>query len=97
MGYLKGLCWVRSCSRVTPSRVEPLRASVGWYYTRIIDDTQLYIAFKPVSGGELATERVEACVAEMSSRMRKDKLLLNDSKTDVMIVRCVHSHSKVNS
>ena len=28
-GYLKGMCWVRSCLRVTPSRLEPLGASVG--------------------------------------------------------------------
>ena len=31
--YLKGLCLVRSCSCVTPSRLEPLRASVGCHYT----------------------------------------------------------------
>ena len=45
---------------------------------------------------ELATERVEACVDEMSSWMRKSKLQLNDSKTEVMIICSVHSHSKVN-
>ena len=32
MGCLKGLCWVRSCSGVPLSRLEPLRASVGWDY-----------------------------------------------------------------
>ena len=37
---------------------------------------------KPVGGRELATERVEACVTEMRSWMRKNKLQLNDSKTD---------------
>ena len=60
------------------------------------DDMQLYIAFKPVGGGELATERVEACVNEMSSWMRKNKLQLNDSKTEVVIICSVHNHSKVN-
>ena len=60
------------------------------------DDTQLYIAFKPVGGGELATERGEACVDEMSSWMRKNKLQLNDSNTEVMIICSVHNHSKVN-
>ncbi len=60
------------------------------------DDTQLFIAFKPVGGGELASERVEACVDEMSSWMRKNKLQLNDSKTEVMIICSVHNHSKVN-
>ena len=60
------------------------------------DDTQLYIAFKPVRGGQLATDPVEACVDEMSSWMRKNKLQLNDSKTEVMIICSVHNHSKVN-
>ena len=60
------------------------------------DDTQLYIAFKPVGGVELATERVEACVDKMSSWMRKNKLQLNDSKTEVMIICSVQNHSKVN-
>ena len=46
--------------------------------------------------GELATERVEACVDEMSSWMRKNKLQLNDSKTEVMIICSVQNHSKVN-
>ena len=60
------------------------------------DDTQLNIAFKPVGWGELATEVVEACVNDMSSWMRKNKLQLNDSKTEVMIICSVHNHSKVN-
>ena len=60
------------------------------------NDTQLNIAFKPVGGGELATEVVEACVNDMSSWMRKNKLQLNDSKTEVMIICSVHNHSKVN-
>ena len=60
------------------------------------DDTQLYIAFKPVGESELATERVEACADEISSWMRKNKLQLNDSKTEVMGICYVHNHSKVN-
>ena len=59
------------------------------------DDMQLYIVFETVGGGELATERVEACVNEMSSWMRKNKLQLNDSKTEVMIICSLHNHSKV--
>ena len=78
MGYLKGLCWVRSCSRVRPSR---FARELGLPSHMYADDTQLYIAFKPVGEGELATERVAACVNDMSSWMRKNKLQLNDSKT----------------
>ena len=44
----------------------------------------------------MATERVEACVDEMGSWMRKNKLQLNDSKTEVMLICFVHNHSKVN-
>ena len=53
------------------------------------DNMQLYIAFKPVGGGALATERVEACVNEMSSWMPKNKLQLNDSKRQ-SISACSH-------
>ena len=45
-------------------------------------------------GGELATERVEACVDEMNSWMHKNKLQLNDSKTEVMIICSGHNHRK---
>ena len=48
-----------------------------------------------MGGGELASERVEACVDEMSS-LSKNKLQLNDSKTEVMIICSVHNHSDVN-
>ena len=64
------------------------------------DGTQLYIAFKPVGDNEnnlkLATEPVETCVDEMSSWMRKNKLQLNDSNTEVMVICSVHNHSNVN-
>ena len=46
--------------------------------------------------GELATERVEACVNEVSYWMRKNKLQVNDSNTEIMIICSVHNHSKVN-
>ena len=58
---------------------------------------QVSIAFKPLGGGELATERVEACITEMRSWMHKNKLQLNDSNTEAMIICSVHTHSKVNT
>ena len=45
---------------------------------------------------ELATERVEVCVNEMSSWMYKNNLQLKGSKTDVMIICSLNDHSKVN-
>ena len=47
--FLNGVCWVRSCSRVTLIRLEPLRGLGLHMYA---DDMQLYTAFKPVGGGE---------------------------------------------
>ena len=56
-----------------------------------VDDTQLYISFKPVGGCELATERIEACVTEMSSWMYKNKLQLIDAKNEVMVIYSAHN------
>ena len=47
-------------------------------------------------GVELAAERVEACVNEMSPWMHKNKLQLNDLKTEVTIICSVHNHANVN-
>ena len=100
MGYLKGLCCVRSCSRVTPSRLEPLRARAWAVTTHVCRRHTVVHCVQACGwvggGGGVATERVEACVGEMSSWMRKNKLQLNDSKTEVMIICSVHNHSKVN-
>ena len=49
-------------------------------------DTQLYIALTPVGGGEVAIERVDTCVTEMRSWMRKNKLQLNDANTKPMAI-----------
>ena len=58
------------------------------------DDTQLYISFKHVGCCELAKERIEACVTEMRSCMYKNKLQLNDAKTEVMLIYSVHELPK---
>ena len=52
----------------------------------------IYQSYHDDDGGELATEQVEACVDEMSSWIRINKLQLNDSKTEVMIICSVHNH-----
>ena len=60
------------------------------------DDTQLYLAFKPMEGEEQAIERVQACIAEMREWMKQNKLQCNDGKTEVMIVCSPHHRAKVN-
>ena len=60
------------------------------------DDTQLYISIKPVSGCELSTELIEACVTEMRSWMYTNKLQLNYAKTEVILICSVHNQSTFN-
>ena len=57
-------------------------------------NTKLYITFKHVGGGELATEWVEACDTEMRSWTRKNNIQLNDSMAEVMhiIMFCAQPH-----
>ena len=61
-----------------------LRASVGWGYTCM--QVTLCCTLCSSMWVVVATERVDAGVTEMHSWMRKNKLQLNDSKTEVMII-----------
>ena len=52
------------------------------------DDTQLYLAFKPDNNAtQLAAVRpMEACVEDLRRWMVKDKLMLNDDKTEFVLI-----------
>ena len=52
------------------------------------DDTQLYLAFKPDNNAtQLAAVRsMEACVEDLRRWMIKDKLMLNDDKTEFVLI-----------
>ena len=73
------------------------QAWAGTTHTCICRRHAVIHCVQALCGGELATERVEACVNEMSYWMRKNKLQLNDSNTEIMIIYSVHNHSKVNT
>ena len=50
------------------------------------DDTQLYIFFSIKSDLSAPVQKVEACISEIRSWMRKNKLKLNDDKTEYMVI-----------
>ena len=61
------------------------------------DDTQLYLAFKPDNNAtQLAAVRsMEACVEDLRRRMNKDKLMLNDDKTEFVLIGTKQQLAKV--
>lgn len=48
------------------------------------DDTQLYVSFRP-NEEALALERLERCIADLRLWMNRNRLKLNDSKTEFII------------
>lgn len=61
------------------------------------DDTQLYLSFdvnKPKEE-DLARQRIENCISDIRSWMTKNKLKLNDDKTELLIVSSKNSQSKI--
>jgi len=62
------------------------------------DDNQLYLTFKPGEDSErVALEAMEACVHDVRSWMIHNKLKINDSKTEFIILGTKHSLSHVNA
>ena len=59
------------------------------------DDTQLYIDFDPENSVD-AMNRMEACIAEIKSWMAKNKLKLNDSKTEFIILGSDQNLAKIS-
>ena len=60
-------------------------------------DTQVYMSFSPLSD-EITTKtfhRIEACIAEIRTWLKNNKLMLNDNKTDVLVISPVSMRSKL--
>ena len=49
------------------------------------DDTQLYVSFKPTSQAN-AVNTIETCIGDVRNWMASNRLFINDSKTEFMIV-----------
>ncbi|CAB4035957.1 Hypothetical predicted protein, partial [Paramuricea clavata] len=62
------------------------------------DDSQPYLAFKPDSYMEQnkALAAMENCIRDIRSWMRNDRLLLNDDKTEFLIIGTKQQLTKVN-
>lgn len=62
------------------------------------DDTQLYLSFCPSSSvnAEVAVESMNECIADIRNWMISDKLMLNDDKTEFVLIGTRQQLAKVN-
>ena len=62
------------------------------------DDTQLYLSFSPnISTGQFeAVTAIQHCVDDIRNWMTNDKLLLNDDKTEFLMIGTKQQLAKVN-
>ncbi|KAL9954606.1 hypothetical protein ACROYT_G042170 [Oculina patagonica] len=62
------------------------------------DDTQLYISFNPVDNTSEAEAviAIENCIQDVRAWMRDDKLMLNDDKTEFLIIGTERQLSRVS-
>ena len=60
------------------------------------DDTQVYMSFSPLSDESTTRtfQRIEACIAEIRTWLKDNKLMLDDDKTDVLVISSVSMRSK---
>ena len=61
------------------------------------DDTQLYLSFRPNSRSwqDHAIASVEACISDVCAWLIYNRLLINDSKTEFLVVGSHHELSKI--
>ena len=62
------------------------------------DDSQIYLSFKPddLSSQQNAITAMQNCIDDIRSWMEHDKLLLNDEKTEFLVISTRQQFSKVN-
>ena len=62
-----------------------------------LHNTQVYMSFSPLSyESTIRTyQRIEACIAEKSTWLKDNKLMLNDDKTYVLVISFVSMRSKL--
>ena len=62
------------------------------------DDTQLYLSFRPSDGTNEAgaLTAMESCISDVRAWMADDKLMLNDDKTEFLVIGTCRQLSKVS-
>ena len=63
-----------------------------------VDDTQLYLSFRPLESTceAEALDAIEKCIADVRSWMINDKFMLNDDKTEFLVIGTSKQLSKVS-
>ena len=63
-----------------------------------VDDTQLYVSFSPadVTGHSAAITAIERCIQVIRNWMHENKLLLNEAKTEFLLIGTKQQLAKVN-
>ena len=66
--------------------------------TSLQDDTQIYHSFRPDTSlsQDAALKSIENCVADIRAWMLSNRLLINDSKTEFIIIGSKQQLSKIN-
>jgi hypothetical protein len=70
--------------------------SHGLSYHIYTDDTQVYLAFN-TDDPEHGIDRINACLADIRSWMIANKLKINDSKTEFLVLATPNAHAKLPS
>ena len=62
------------------------------------DDRQLYLSFRPDSGSskDLVLAAIESCVSDVRAWLLHNRLMINDSKTEILIVGSRQQLSKIS-
>ena len=71
--------------------------SLSWKVHAYADDTQLYIAFKPEpEHAANAVTAMQACITDIRRWMLMDKQMLNDEKTEFIVIKTGQQLVKVS-
>ena len=86
---------MRACDAM---RMRASRGNLCVSGTVYVDDTQLYMAFKPsnVTSKCDAISQIEACVADIRIWMNDNFLKLNDDKTETLVITTREGFSKIS-
>ena len=67
----------------------------GLQYSIYADDTQVYLSFD-LKDAKNALQRLIACLSDIRSWMIRNKLKINDDKTEFLIIASPHSHKQLS-